>query len=567
MKSSLSTIEPTFAVAISSISAVAELPERTRQEWCSALRSLARCFDQPAETIPARYSAVRARMSSLHHVSAGCAEKTLANIKSNAKAALLWFRKEQGLPRDGVELTPVWKALHQQLSDPSTRYRLAPVMRYCSAVGVGPGELDDVVFGQFLAHREKTSSRASDAAARRIIARLWNACAGSIADWPKTNLSAPPPKRKGGLPFESFPDGWQRDVNRYLEHLTQVRRLPDGTRRSPCTPSTIEMRKRELVAGGNMAVRSGISLEELASLGAMLQPEVVNIIIDGYWKQNGAVPATYTINFASRILSIARQMGGLDDKAIQELGDLRFALEQYRDEGMTEKNLAVVRMALTPEVWQRIVGLPEQLLYRARALAQTAPVHAGVLAQIATAVAILTIAPIRLGNLAAIRFGENLIKPGGPDSDYWLQFRKYDVKNRRALHFRLDPVVTRIIEEYVFDFRPALLRGRNDDWLFPGRSSEHKEKISFSTQIVEGVQKASGLRITIHQYRHAAGALILKHRPGEFELVRCLLGHKSVETTQRFYLDLETTMASEVYTDIVRGNIDPNLAPGNAKAA
>ena len=229
MKTSSSAIEPTFADAISSLSATAELPDRTRQQWCCALRSLARCFDQPVETIPARYSAVRARMAALHHMSAGCSAKTLANVKSNAKAALLWFRKEQGLLAVGVELTPAWKTLHQQLSDPSTRYRLAPVMRYCSATGVGPGDFDDAVLGQFLAHRERTSSRASDAAAHQIIARLWNACAGSIADWPKTNLSAPPPKRKGGLPFESFPDEWQTDVTRYLEHLTQVRRLPDGT--------------------------------------------------------------------------------------------------------------------------------------------------------------------------------------------------------------------------------------------------------------------------------------------------------------------------------------------------
>jgi hypothetical protein len=281
MKFSLSTIEPSFADAISSISATAELPERTRQQWCSALRSLARCFDQPAETIPARYSAVRARMLALHHVAAGCSAKTLANVKSNAKSALLYFRKEQGLLADGVELTPAWKALYRQLGDPSTRYRLAPVMRYCSAVGIGPDAFDDAVLIDFLAHRETTSSRASDAAARRIIARLWNACAGSIGDWPKTNLSAPPPKRKGGFPFESFPDGWQADVTLYLEHLTQVRRLPDGTRRRPCTPSTIEMRKRELVGAGNMAVRSGVAIEELVSLVVMLQPEIVNTIMEG----------------------------------------------------------------------------------------------------------------------------------------------------------------------------------------------------------------------------------------------------------------------------------------------
>ena len=170
--------------------------------------------------------------------------------------------------------------------------------------------------------------------------------------------------------------------------------------------------------------------------------------------------------------------------------------------------------------------------------------------------AILTVAPVRLGNLASIRLGENLIKPGGPYSTFWLTFRKYDVKNSTPLQFKLDETVTAIIDEYVHDFRPALMRGSNADWLFPGESGEHKEKISFSTQIVDRVQKSTGLRITVHQFRHAAGALILKHRPGEYELVRRILGHKSVQTTINFYCDLDTTQASEIFTDIVRYRLD-----------
>src|ERR1700722_78700 len=92
---------------------------------------------------------------------------------------------------------------------------------------------------------------------------------------------------------------------------------------------------------------------------------------------------------------------------------------------------------------------------------------------------------------------------------------------------------------------------------FPARPAI-KEKISFSTQIVERVQKSTGLRITVHQFRHAAGALILKHRPGEYELVRRVLGHKSVQTTIRFYLSLETTQASEIFTDIIRNKLEFN---------
>jgi len=287
----------------------------------------------------------------------------------------------------------------------------------------------------------------------------------------------------------------------------------------------------------------------------MIHPDVIEKILDGYRPDKEDIPTAYTINLSSRFVGLAYRFG-LDEEALQRLGDMRFELEEFRQDGMTEKNLALIRLVLTDGVWSRVVDLPEQLLQQARLQRRYAPIRAAVLAQIAVAVAILTVAPIRLGNLVSIRLGENLIKPGGPFSNYWLTFPKYDVKNRTPLQFKLDETVTSIINEYVHDFRPALMRGSNADWLFPGESGNHKEKISFSSQIVERVEKSTGLRITVHQFRHAAGALILKHRPGEYELVRRILGHKSAQTTKNFYLSLETTQASEIFTDIVRHRLD-----------
>jgi integrase len=549
-------IEPTFADAIEAIAAATEVPLHTRRQWCSALRGLARCLGRPPENIPARFSAVRNKMLALRYPPFGWTAKTLANTKSNAKAALLWFRREEGLGSDGVPMTPAWETLHRALADPSTRYRLAPLMRFCSAIGVEPAALDDNVLGRFLQHRENTSTRASDAAARRIIAKLWNGCVGTVEGWPHQTLEVPPLNRRGGLAWQDLPEAWRSDVNGYLKFLTTIHPDKNGRRLAPCAETTLTTRKRELVAAANMAVQAGVPPESLTSLAAMLRPEVANIIIDAYWQKDGDVPASYTINLAARFEAIARQMGWLSAGELKDLADLRYAMEQHREDGMTEKNLAVVRAVLTPGVWGRVAKLPEQLMEQARNMNNAAPVRAALLAQIAVAVAILLVAPVRLGNLAAIRLDVNLIKPGGPDSDYWLRFSRFDVKNKQALQFVFNGRLTKLIDEYVSEFRPALMKGKNHDWLFPGRSTDHKEKIGFSTQIVDQVEKATGIRVTVHQYRHAAAAMFLKHRPGEYELVRQLFGHKSVETTKRFYLDLETTMASEMYTQIVYRQLD-----------
>jgi integrase len=67
------------------------------------------------------------------------------------------------------------------------------------------------------------------------------------------------------------------------------------------------------------------------------------------------------------------------------------------------------------------------------------------------------------------------------------------------------------------------------------------------------------LKMTVHQFRHAAGAIILKNRPGEFELVRQILGHRSLATTMRCYIGLETIQASEIFTEMVVAEINEDL--------
>ena len=146
----------------------------------------------------------------------------------------------------------------------------------------------------------------------------------------------------------------------------------------------------------------------------------------------------------------------------------------------------------------------------------------------AVAIAILTVAPIRLSNLTRIRLDENLIRPGGLELPYWLMFARYDVKNRVDLEFPLDDSLTELIDDYLHHFRPVLLRGANEPWLFPGQRGGFKGLTTFSGQISQRVYKATGLQITTHQFRHAAAAFYLKHHPGDYEIPRRFLGHRQI---------------------------------------
>jgi len=206
-----------------------------------------------------------------------------------------------------------------------------------------------------------------------------------------------------------------------------------------------------------------------------------------------------------------------------------------------------------------VVQLPRALMEEARLDRHTAPMKAAVNASIAVAIAILSIAPVRLGNLIKIKLEENLIKPGGIDGPYWLVFPKEDVKNRVQLQHKIIPEVGEIIDEYINDFRPVLLRGSNDLWLFPGETGGVKTSRTLSLQITDRVLTATGLRLTVHQFRHAAAAIFIKMFPGQYGRAQLLLGHKNIATTMRFYVALETIFANEIFSEIIKKRLDNEL--------
>jgi integrase len=413
-----------------------------------------------------------------------------------------------------------------------------------------------------MAYRAETTALASDNTARRRIARAWNACVKTVKGWPNIRLVEPQIKALEGPIWDGFPVGLRAGVEAYLSGLAKPRRTYRGKRLRPCKASTIRTRRAELVAFVRMAVKVGIPLTSLTSIGALLHPDIVERVIDAYWQRDGDEPRIYTIELGSKLLVAARASGELDELLLERLDDMRAELDEYRRDGLSEKNKALIREVLSANVWAEMENLPAELLKQARALNYHAPVKAAVLAQIGVTIAILTFAPVRLGNLVRIRLGENLIKPGGIDKPYWLVFADYDVKNRLSLEFPLDQVLSDLIDEYVNDFRPALMRGSNDAWLFPGESGGFKTPNMFSTQITDRIQNAIGLRITVHQFRHAAAAVYLRHRPGDYESVRRLLGHRSIGTTMNFYCGLETAQATKIFGEIVRDHLsfDPEPA-------
>jgi len=135
------------------------------------------------------------------------------------------------------------------------------------------------------------------------------------------------------------------------------------------------------------------------------------------------------------------------------------------------------------------------------------------------------------------------------------------VKNRIQLETAFDADLTELIDDYIQNHLHVLLRGSNEPWLFPGVNGDHKGLATLSSQITKRIQKATGLRITVHQFRHAAAALILRVKPGNYEFVRRILGHRNIQTTINFYIGLETAQATKEFGEMIGSQLrfEPEL--------
>jgi hypothetical protein len=428
-------LEPSMADVLQAIKAAPDLSASTKTHWSCSVRQICIGIGRPPESIAGRWSGVNAAIQRLHHARVGCNPKTLANHKANVRACLAWFAGAKNLRKRGRVLSPAWVSLRSKIPDPFRRCRLSGLINFASAKAIEPSAVNEDVLDGYMEYRSETTALACDDAARRRIARVWNVCAQDIPGWPKRRLIEPPVKPLTKVPWECFPEQLRNEIETYLEGLKKIRRRANGKRIRPCKQSTIDTRRRELQAFTRMAVKLGFPVQSLNSLPDLLNPDLVEEVLNAYWQENGDEPRVWTIDMAWKLLAVARETGCLPDGDLETLDEFRVEFEQHREGVITEKNLNVIRAALTDGVWDKVVQLPHILMEEARLDRHTAPTKAAVNASVAVAIAILSIAPVRLGNLINIKLDENLVKPGGIDGPYWLGFPKEDVKNRVQLQF------------------------------------------------------------------------------------------------------------------------------------
>ena len=125
------------------------------------------------------------------------------------------------------------------------------------------------------------------------------------------------------------------------------------------------------------------------------------------------------------------------------------------------------------------------------------------------------------------------------------------MKNRSEITLQLPQAIAQLIDVFLDDQRPQLVETPSR-FLFSKRSGDAPiSATALSRRITEAIRDDLGLTLTPHNFRHLAGLVYLQVNPGDYDVVRRVLGHSDRSTATDAYTGLETDAAHKVYTSLL----------------
>jgi integrase len=249
----------------------------------------------------------------------------------------------------------------------------------------------------------------------------------------------------------------------------------------------------------------------------------------------------------------------VDPKHLAELKRMAGKLAGESIGGMTDKNKKRLRQFADPKVRQRLLDAPvrawREVMREPKATWTTLA-----RAEAAIAAAFLTYMPIRLQNLTDLAYDKHLFLRSEPGAKSTLEIPAEEVKNGLEIGFDIPPFVSKMLIEFREVLAPRIL-GYSPSHVFVKRDGTVKKGPSLRELIQGFMERRVGIEFNPHTFRHLAGKFILDHEPGGHEVVRQVLGHKSLQTTVNFYTGIDTQRAGRHYRHLLEEAIAEQSKP------
>jgi integrase len=430
---------------------------------------------------------------------------------------------------------------------------MSSLMRFCSERRIAPVGVSDAVAENFLDWlRDETFVKRPQAVHRRCLVH-WNKCSATITGWPNLNLAILNNRDTYCVSWSDLPASLRDDAEAWLRHLADADPISLDGPAWPARPATIKTRRFQVRQLVSALVRRGHDISKFETLRNLVEPSVAQEALRFFYERNGKNKSSQVAGLATVVFMIAKHWCKLKGEQLDRLALLKRNLA-YRLKGMTSKNRERLRQFTDRRNIEALIFLPQKIHGAVRRNSDTNIADALDM-QVAVAVEMLLMMPVRRGNVVRLRFGPegHIRSRQDRHGTTHIVINGSDVKNKVDLEYPLPRESSDLLEIYIKRFRPILAKSPSY-WVIPGEGpSGHKALDQFSRQFKKTVRKWTGLDVNIHLMRHIGAKLYLDANPGAYEVVRRVLGHKSLSTTVNNYTGLEIEAAVRHFDAVILG--------------
>jgi integrase len=170
-------------------------------------------------------------------------------------------------------------------------------------------------------------------------------------------------------------------------------------------------------------------------------------------------------------------------------------------------------------------------------------------------IALLAARPLRRRNFMDIEIGRHLVQNG---DSYWLRFDGPETKTGEPIEAPVPQTLAPFLERYLSEYQPFLLQ-RHGRWktrsprAAPDRALWVSARATAMTEmtaygnICRLTKARFGHPVNPHLFRDSAATSVAIEDPEHVHIVRSLLGHSTMESSERHYIHAQTLQASRRY--------------------